>query len=244
MNPIKDNAHKVLARLVESGETESSHEPVRAAVGIGKQEFLDALDYLKRIEAVELDDLFGIDLPELGIPAIKVLPRGRYLYHEKLIQDKSAKTMHANASMSEKDLWKEISHISGVTKMGLAKKLAFIPTEKRHIILRDVSHAYGCIKYGFYKSAVILSGGIIEEMLRIRLETKGLKPAKDKFVSYLECCSQHGVLKVPIAKLGDSVRGFRNLVHLANETSKRHAISKPTAIGAFNSIFTVANDFH
>lgn len=243
MNPIRENANRVLARLIESKEKNSSHNKVRAAVGLGEQEFLDALDYLKRLEAIELGDLFGMDIPELGFPAIKVLPRGRYLYHENLVQKKPEKPLRAH-TMSETDLWKEVSQVSGVTRMGFARKLSFIPKEKRHVILRDVSHAYGCIKHGFYKSAVILSGGIIEEMLRIRLETKGLKSEKDKFVSYLECCSQHGVLKVPIAKLGDSVRGFRNLVHLANETSKRHAISKPTAIGAFNSIFTVANDFH
>lgn len=41
----------------------------------------------------------------------------------------------------------------------------------------------------------------------------------------------------------DSLRHFRNLVHLEKETSSKFTISKATAKGAVSSIFTIANDF-
>ena len=50
-------------------------------------------------------------------------------------------------------------------------------------------------------------------------------------------------IKSAIRKLTDSVRHFRNLVHLELEKDRKHSISKATAKGAVSSIFTIANDF-
>ena len=91
--------------------------------------------------------------------------------------------------------------------------------------------------------AVILAGGVIEELLRLYLEHKQIRPGKDDFDGYIRVCEQHSLLKNSVSKLSDSVRQFRNLVHLSAEKSKRYTISKSTAIGAVSSVFTIANDF-
>ncbi|GAG40581.1 unnamed protein product, partial [marine sediment metagenome] len=46
-----------------------------------------------------------------------------------------------------------------------------------------------------------------------------------------------------ISRLTDSVRHFRNIVHLQKENNSKITISKATAKGAVTSIFTLANDF-
>ena len=63
------------------------------------------------------------------------------------------------------------------------------------------------------------------------------------FDSYIKACADNGLIKISISRLSDSVRHFRNLVHLSREDDKSHTISKATASGAVSSIFTIANDF-
>jgi len=84
---------------------------------------------------------------------------------------------------------------------------------------------------------------IIEELLRLFLEHKNIKPAKNKFVDYIQLCEKRGLLKDAISNLTTALRHFRNLIHLEKETSERHTISKSTAITAVASIFTIVNDF-
>jgi len=114
---------------------------------------------------------------------------------------------------------------------------------RRNIIFRDVENASQLASSGFSKPAVILEGGVIEELLRLYLEYKNISPISDNFDGYIKTCEQKGLLKVGISRLSDSARHFRNLVHLSKEESKRHTISKSTAKGAVASIFTIANDF-
>lgn len=96
---------------------------------------------------------------------------------------------------------------------------------------------------GYSKPAVILAGGVIEELLRLYLEYKNIKPEKDSFDGYIKACEKYGILKSGISLLSDSVRHFRNLVHLSVEQSKRYTLTKATAKGAVASIFTIINDF-
>ena len=90
---------------------------------------------------------------------------------------------------------------------------------------------------------MILASGVIEELLRLYLLYKQIKPITDNFDGYIQTCQQEKLLKDGISRLSDSARHFRNLVHISKEKTKRHTISKSTAIGTVSSIFTIANDF-
>jgi hypothetical protein len=140
--------------------------------------------------------------------------------------------------------WKAIQREFGITKMSFGKKINFITdTFRRTIIFRDAEQALALASSGFSKPAVILAGGVIEELLRLYLEHKQIKPIKNDFDGYIQTCEQHRLLKDSVSRLSHSVRQFRNLVHLSAEETKKHTISKATAIGAVSSIFTIANDF-
>ncbi len=140
--------------------------------------------------------------------------------------------------------WHEIHKEYDITKRAFGKKIYFVQDAfKRKIIMRDVGQAYLLARYGFSKPAVILAGSVIEELLRIYLEYKNIKVHNNTFDSYIQTCAQNNLLKSAIYRLTDSVRHFRNLVHLKKEISSRETISKPTAKGAVASIFTIANDF-
>lgn len=140
-------------------------------------------------------------------------------------------------------VWQDIKNDYGIDKRALGKN-SFITDEfKRKIIFRDIEQAYLLSSSGFYKPAVILSGGVIEELLRLYLHTKAIKADKNNFDCYIKACQDSGLLKSAIHRLTDSVRYFRNYVHIVKEISSRDTISKPIAKGAVASIFTVVNDF-
>lgn len=147
-------------------------------------------------------------------------------------------------SLQSKDIWSDIGKDYDLTKRAFGKKINFVKDNfRRKIIFRDVEQAYVLANNGFSKPAVILAGSVIEELLRQYLKYKNVKPKKDKFDEYIKACEDKGLLKSAIYRLTDSIRHFRNLVHLEREKSAKHTISKPTAKGAVSSIFTVANDF-
>jgi len=130
-----------------------------------------------------------------------------------------------------------------ITKTSFGRKINFVSDSfRRKIIFRDVEQAFSLASSGFPKPAVILAGGVIEELLRLYLEYKGFKPIKNDFDGYIQTCEKEGLLKKGISRLSDSVRHFRNLVHLEKEETKRHTISKSNAKSAVASIFTIAND--
>lgn len=143
--------------------------------------------------------------------------------------------------------WKDIKTEYDVTKRNFGRRINFVKDPfKRTVIYRDVEQAFILERSGFSKPAVILAGGVIEELLRLYLKQKGIspqKPLKKDFNGYIQTCEQKGLLKTGISRLSDSARYFRNLVHLSNEETKRHGISKSIAKGAVASIFTISNDF-
>lgn len=141
--------------------------------------------------------------------------------------------------------WDQIEKDYGVSKRSFGKKINFIKDSyKRKIIFRDVEQAFILAQHNFNKPAVILSGSVIEELLRLYLVHKKTTPPKDNFDGYIQACQSNGLLKSGVQRLTDSVRQFRNFVHLEKEVSSRHALSKATAKGAVSSIFTLINDFH
>ena len=113
---------------------------------------------------------------------------------------------------------------------------------KRHIILRDIGNAYALLTLGFNKEALIIAGGVIEEILRLFLENKNYITKSKTFYDYLKICENEGVLRNGISKLTDFVREFRNLVHISREKNKSDTINKAHAKNAIASIFSIIND--
>jgi len=147
-------------------------------------------------------------------------------------------------SKTSKENWEAIRSEYDISKKDFGKKIKFVSDQfKRKIIFRDVEHAFVLASQGFSKPALILAGGVIEELLRLYLEHKKIKPKSKRFVDYIDACENNGLLKRGVSRLSDSIRDFRNLVHLENEETKRHTISTAAAKGTVSSIFTIANDF-
>jgi len=146
--------------------------------------------------------------------------------------------------VDEKTIWKEIESELNESKRSFGKKIKFVVDPyARKVVFRDVAHAFHLADSGFSKPAVILAGGVIEELLRQYLSSKGHSGKMKTFNDYVKKCEAEGLLKGAINKLSDSVREFRNVVHLQKETSKRFAISTATAKAAVASMFMVVNDF-
>ena len=146
--------------------------------------------------------------------------------------------------LSISDAWDKIKNDYGIRKYAFSRKINFVKDPfKKKIIFRDIGQAYLLAEKDFSKPAIILAGGVIEELLRLYLKFKNIKPSKNKFDEYIRSCENNGLFKKGISKLSDSLRHFRNIVHLENEVSKRYTISKATAKGAISSIFTISNDF-
>jgi len=243
MNPIIENAYHILKNAVECGAESVSSSWIRKNTRLSDQAIADSIAYLKDVGAIEVDDTLGVLLDESGFDSLKVLPKGRFIYHES-VNPKIVKKPVTLSGCSERDLWKEIEVEFHVSRGVFSRKIWFIPASyEKNAIIRDIAHAYGCIKSGFYKSALILAGSVIEEMLRQFLKYKKINVRDNKFAAYTIACEEHRLLKRSVSQLADVIRNFRNLVHLEKEPSKKYAISKSTAFGAFHSIFTVANDF-
>lgn len=134
---------------------------------------------------------------------------------------------------NSKDIWNNISNDFGINKLAFGRK----------IIFRDMANSYYLAYNGFHKSSVILAGSVIEELLRLYLIYKNIKPKNKKFYAYIKACEINGLLIKGISQLSDSARHFRNIVHLSNENKKSNSMEKTNAINAVSSIFIIANDF-
>jgi hypothetical protein len=103
----------------------------------------------------------------------------------------------ANKLIANYAIWKDINKEFGVTKMRFGRRINFIKDPfKRTVIFRDVEQAFILATSGFSKPAVILAGGVIEELLRLFLKQKGIspqKPLKDDFNGYIQTCEQEGL---------------------------------------------------
>jgi len=162
-------------------------------------------------------------------------------------QSRRVTSLHTPQSYGEQtpfsETWNDIRNEFDISKRTFGRKINFVTDQyKRKVIFRDVEQAYILVKNGFCKPAVIIAGSVIEELLRLYLENKNVKPLKNTFEEYVKTCETKGLLKSGISRLSDSVRHFRNIVHLEKEKSQKYTISKATANGAVSSIFTIVND--
>ena len=80
MNPIEENAAKILMALVEKGIEEAEGEQIKQIVGLNPEEINDAVAYLKDLGAIEVHDWLGTAPYKFG--SATVTPRGKYLYYE------------------------------------------------------------------------------------------------------------------------------------------------------------------
>ena len=95
-----------------------------------------------------------------------------------------------------------------------------------------VEHAYLLCRSGLCKPAIILAGSVIEELLRLYLDTKGIKAQNDKFEAYIKKCEEMGLLRSAISRLSDSVRHFRNLGSYQKELTEDYMMSYAMAQAA------------
>lgn len=201
-------------------------------------------DSLVKIET-RADKVIWLDLASLCADVCS------YLAHIVASKPKPAETEQKDqgskimiTATTSKENWEGIRSEYDISKKDFGKKINFVSDSfKRKIIFRDVEHAFVLASQGFPKPSLILAGGVIEELLRLYLEHKNIPVTSENFVDYIKTCEQKGLLKSGISKLSDSVREFRNLVHLSREETNRYTISKAAAKGAVSSIFTIANDF-
>lgn len=165
---------------------------------------------------------------------------------EKLMKEDALKrnTGAVMRQIEAGNVWIAIETEYGESKRSFGKKINFVKDPfKRKVMFRDLEQAFLLAREGFNKPSVVLAGGVIEEMLRLYLEVKKVKPTTNKLEAYIKACEDNGLLKTAIHRLADSIRQFRNIVHLEREISSKYSISKATAKGAVSSIFTIANDF-
>ena len=136
--------------------------------------------------------------------------------------------------------WEVLTKEHEVSKTMFSKKLKpFIEEDfKRHLILRDIGNTYSLMSLGFYKEAVILSGSVIEEILRLFLISNNMISCSKTFNDYIKICEQRSVFKKGINRLIDFVREFRNLVHSSKEKCKKDIINKANARNAIDTIFS------
>lgn len=152
-------------------------------------------------------------------------------------------TMQINQGVDVDQVWGHIKAAYDINKMQFAKKISFVKNKHvKNIIFRDIAHSYFCLTSALHKPAVILAGGVAEELLRLYLDSKGHLGGKG-FNEYIQICKKHSLLKGGVASYTDGLRDFRNFVHLKKEATKKHTISKATATAAFGTIFTLSNDF-
>lgn len=141
--------------------------------------------------------------------------------------------------------WKLIKKEFDIDKTTVSKRLnKFIKDDfKRGIILRDIGNAYSLLSLGFYKECVIISGGVIEEILRLYLMSKHLQSG-NSFNDYIKSCEKNNLLKTGVTKLSDFLREFRNLVHIGREKSKDDTLKISIAKSAVASIFTIMEEIN
>jgi hypothetical protein len=261
LSQLEQKIGKLIERMNElastpAGELLNAYDKLS---GLGLQERFDELGRVFCIDSIvdtklfgsNLDSAFGRRPREALVDGVvetlrdisRKIKEKRRMKESETGQKGEGSTPLISAT-SSKDNWEAIRSEYGISKKDFGKKIDFVSDKfKKKVISRDVEHAFVLASQGFPKPAVILAGGVIEELLRLYLKHKKIPAKSDKFADYIKICEENGLLKRGVSRLTDSIRDFRNLAHLGNEKTKRHTISKATAKGAVSSIFTIANDF-
>lgn len=188
--------------------------------------------YIEAIDASDSDGLEYID-PQITISGREFL--------EKYIKEETTKS---SQRFQETDGWEIIEENYGISKLKFGKKINFIEDRKiRKIIFRDTAQAFLLESQGYFKPAIILSGGIIEELLRNYLHKKELVPKRNTLDEYINTCKENKILGNAIVNMGHYVRLMRNLVHIQRESKDETIIDQALAKGIISTIITITNSF-
>lgn len=72
-----------------------------------------------------------------------------------------------NGLLTSKQIWEKIEQDFGVSKRAFGKRINFVTDKfKRRLIFRDIEHSFQLTILGVSKPALVLAGGVIEELLR------------------------------------------------------------------------------
>ncbi|GAJ22819.1 unnamed protein product, partial [marine sediment metagenome] len=105
---------------------------------------------------------------------------------------------------SASNAWAKIEKDFEVSKRAFGLKIHFVKDRfKKDIIFRDIAQAYFFEQNSFNKPAVILAGGVIEELLRLYLKHKKISPSGKSFNEYIISCDNNSLFKNGISKLSD-----------------------------------------
>ena len=244
-NSIRNNRTLFTERMFSGAMNRELLEPMTKTIFIKRNKNTKCLEYAWIGKVRDFKDTTYKNDPAIEFTVIiekEIECPKKYLNYELgwHIEGISEKDNHT----TNENIWKEIEKEYERSKKAFGKQINFVKDSfKREIIFRDVQHAYSLLRAGFSKPAVILAGGVIEELLRLYLMEKKIGVSGRTFEEYIEICEKKGLLKRAISSLTTSTRHFRNLVHLKLEKSQRDTISKSTATMAVASIFTLVNDF-
>lgn len=175
-----------------------------------------------------------------------------------------ASVNEAPSKDKNESVWNEFK----ISKNQFGARINFVKDRyTRDVIFRDIEHAFGCYKQGFSKPAIILAGGVLEEILRQYIQSSDIKrnsagkPIKldgnkkpilnssyqeitlneDDFYDCIEICRGNKLLKKSVGSC-DSIREFRNFVHIKEEATFQDLISEEKAYSIISDIFTVSTE--
>ena len=206
-----------------------------------------------------MDEKIGLKIASL--PREK--PYDKFLKYESLensmekyyVSHKPTKTLNqfriqntdvnkTNPASEEDKIWKQIKEEFKISKKAFGLRIRFIENKhKRKALFRDIAHAYLLSKQHMPKPSIILAGGVIEELLRLYLESVNITPKENSFTSYINACKGHQLLINPLNSLSDSARHFRNFIHLEKESDHNNELTNYHAANTVASIFLIADGF-
>ena len=237
--------HMIVLELAAQGKLPDNIDSSSNVSVAVVQELVDA-GYLKAIDASSFDGVAYME-PRITLTGREYLAQLRDKIEGSQMKTKKEKMESPDSAtkfLDPTDGWMPIEKEYDISKRSFGKRIGFVKDKfKRKILFRDIEQAFLLAHHGFNKPSVVLAGGVIEELLRLYLDDKGVRSERKTLDSYIKACEDNGLLKQAIHRLADSVRQFRNIVHLEREDSPRYSISKATAKGAVSSIFTIANYF-
>ena len=128
----------------------------------------------------------------------------------KKISDKSLGRTGWNKNKQWKTLEK---HKIGIGKRGILK---WIKNKELHdIIQRDYATAQICEEDGLFKPAIILYAGVLEALLRYKIDEN----KQEEFISLIEKALELKLIREEQANHMHTIRDFRNYVHIYKEMS-------------------------
>ncbi len=128
--------------------------------------------------------------------------------------EKIGKARQGREAWNKDKEWSELTKREiGIGKRGILKWVKDKKLQK--IIRRDYAAAQICEENEIFKPAIILYAGVIEALLKYKIDKKGT----EDFVKLIEKALQLKLIKSEQANHMNTVRDFRNYVHIYKEVS-------------------------